>query len=114
MDDDGLVIELRLYPLVEAEPILDADERLIGVRIRPLLPKHRSTADFAVVSTGEGRRQCLGLNAARDQLKLNYVFWAMRPTEAFEQVKRMLAEPDLADDPAGGLNPTLPPKAFLK
>lgn len=54
------------------------------------------------------------LKVAQEQLKLNYVFWAMRPTEAFAEVKKMLASPDLAADPAGGLDAKLPPKAFLR
>lgn len=78
---------------------------------------HRLNDDTPIVITKEDEALLSPrehLQVARDQLKLNYVFWAMRPTEAFEQVKRMLAEPDLANDPAGGLPSALPPKAFLK
>jgi hypothetical protein len=54
------------------------------------------------------------LQLAREKLKLNYLFWANVPKEHFENVKRLLAEPHLAGDPAGGLETTLPPKAFLR
>lgn len=54
------------------------------------------------------------LQLAREKLKLNYLFWADTPKKDFENVKRMLAEPDLADDPAGGLEARLPPRAFLR
>lgn len=53
------------------------------------------------------------LRLAQTQLKLNYLFWADTPKQDFELVKIMLAEPDLANDPAGGLEATLPRKAFL-
>lgn len=52
------------------------------------------------------------LRLARDTLKLNYLFWSAHPAACLENVKRMLAEPDLADDPAGGLNANRPSKAF--
>lgn len=54
------------------------------------------------------------LQFARETLKLNYLFWASTPRKDFENVKKLLAEPDLANDPAGGLDATLPPKAFLR
>ncbi len=54
------------------------------------------------------------LKVAQEQLKLNYVFWAMKPADAFAEVKKMLAAPDLASDPAGGLETALPLKAFLR
>lgn len=54
------------------------------------------------------------LKLARDTLKLNYLFWATSPSDGFEAVKKFLARPELANDPAGGLNATLPPKAFLR
>jgi hypothetical protein len=52
------------------------------------------------------------LTLAQEQLKLNYLFWATSPARNFELVKRFLAEPDLAADPAGGLPARLPAKAF--
>ena len=54
------------------------------------------------------------LQVAREKLKLNYLFWATFPPQDFENVKKLLAEPDLANDPAGGLETKLPPKAFLR
>lgn len=54
------------------------------------------------------------LQLAREKLKLNYLFWAATPKDCFENVKKLLAEPDLAGDPAGGLETRLPPKAFLR
>lgn len=53
------------------------------------------------------------LQLAREKLKLNYLFWAATPKDCFENVKKLLAEPDLAGDPAGGLETRLPPKAFV-
>lgn len=53
------------------------------------------------------------LKLAQEKLKLNYLFWAAHPKECVENVKRLLAEPDLADDPTGGLDARCPPKAFL-
>jgi hypothetical protein len=53
------------------------------------------------------------LKLAQESLKLNYLFWADHPRKDFEHVKKLLAEPDLANDPAGGLDAKLPPKAFL-
>lgn len=52
------------------------------------------------------------LKLARETLKLNYLFWSASPRECFENVRRMLAEPDLAGDPAGGLATALPAHAF--
>lgn len=52
------------------------------------------------------------LKLAQDKLKLNYLFWSSQPKENFELVKTMLAEPDLAKDPAGGLDSRCPTKAF--
>lgn len=52
------------------------------------------------------------LRLARETLKLNYIFWSAYPRTNFELVKQMLAEPDLAADPAGGLISVLPTKAF--
>lgn len=54
------------------------------------------------------------LQLAQGQLKLNYLFWSDKLPEAFENVQKLLAEPDLANDPAGGLATALPPKAFLR
>lgn len=54
------------------------------------------------------------LQLAQRQLKLNYLFWSNKLPEAFDNVKKLLAEPDLANDPAGGLESTLPSKAFLR
>lgn len=53
------------------------------------------------------------LQLAQEKLKLNYLFWSSSPEEDFARVVKMLAEPDLANDPAGGLEAKLPPKAFL-
>ncbi len=52
------------------------------------------------------------LKLARETLKLNYLFWSAFPRANFERVKQMLAEPDLAADPAGGLVSDIPLKAF--
>lgn len=54
------------------------------------------------------------LRLAQEKLKLNYLFWAVHPKGCFDNVKRMLAEPDLAKDPAGGLDGRCPQKAFLR
>lgn len=54
------------------------------------------------------------IKLAREQLHLNYLFWAMRPEPAFENVKKTLAEPDILNDPAGGLHSALPPKSFQR
>ncbi|MBP7141433.1 MAG: hypothetical protein KBA71_05955 [Opitutaceae bacterium] len=53
------------------------------------------------------------LKLAHDTLKLNYLFWATDPRDGFEAVKKFLAGPAVAGDPAGGLHAELPPKAFL-
>lgn len=53
------------------------------------------------------------LRLAQEKLKLNYLFWAAHPKGCLDNVKRMLAEPDLAKDPAGGLDGRCPPRAFL-
>lgn len=53
------------------------------------------------------------LRLAQERLKLNYLFWSASPIECLENVKAMLAEPDLAGDPAGGLDLRRPTKAFL-
>lgn len=52
------------------------------------------------------------LKLAREILKLNYLFWSALPRANFELVKQMLAEPDIAADPAGGLVSSMPIKAF--
>jgi hypothetical protein len=54
------------------------------------------------------------LKLAQDKLKLNYLFWSLSPRRCFENVKVLLAKPELANDPAGGLDKRLPTKAFLK
>ena len=54
------------------------------------------------------------LQLARETLKLNYLFWAQQPRVHFEAVMKLLAEPELARDPAGGLDARLPPKAFVR
>lgn len=54
------------------------------------------------------------LKLAQETLKLNYLFWADQPKKDFAKVKELLAEPDLARDPAGGLETRLPPRAFLR
>jgi hypothetical protein len=53
------------------------------------------------------------LKLAQEKLRLNYLFWSTSPKACFENVKKLLAEPDLVDDPAGGLVTQLPAKAFL-
>ena len=52
------------------------------------------------------------LRLAQDKLKLNYLFWSANPKECLENVKKMLADSDLAGDPAGGLDSHCPSKAF--
>lgn len=54
------------------------------------------------------------LTLAQQVLKLNYLFWATAPAKNFDLVKEFLAEPDIARDPAGGLETKLPPKAFIR
>lgn len=53
------------------------------------------------------------LQLAREKLKLNYLFWAATPANRFANAVKLLAEPDLAADPAGGLETRIPTKAFL-
>jgi hypothetical protein len=53
------------------------------------------------------------LKLAQDKLRLNYLFWSSTPKANFENVKKLLAEPDLAADPAGGLDSHCPSKAFI-
>lgn len=53
------------------------------------------------------------LKLAQEKLRLNYLFWSAYPRERFEDVKRLLAEPELASDPAGGLIDEIPARAFL-
>ena len=53
------------------------------------------------------------LKLAREKLKLNYLFWADSPKKDFASVQKLLAEPDLVGNPAGGLETSLPTKAFL-
>jgi hypothetical protein len=50
----------------------------------------------------------------KGSLKLNYLFWSANPANCLDNVKKLLAEPDLAGDPAGGLESRLPLKAFLR
>lgn len=52
------------------------------------------------------------LRLARETLRLNYLFWSASPREAFNRVAAMLGEPDLAVDPAGGLEARVPQRAF--
>lgn len=52
------------------------------------------------------------LELAQETLKLNYLFWSAHPRANFENVIRLLAEPEFAGDPAGGLDSRLPVKAF--
>lgn len=54
------------------------------------------------------------LRLAQETLKLNYLFWSASPRHCLTQVAAMLAEPDLARDPAGGLDARPPSKAFLR
>lgn len=54
------------------------------------------------------------LRLAQQKLRLNYLFWSRSPARDFENVKRLLAQRDLAGDPAGGLETKLPTKAFLR
>jgi hypothetical protein len=51
---------------------------------------------------------------AQQKLKLNYIFWFMDSAHPDHDVIKLLAEPDLAGDPAGGLDTKIPPKAFLR
>jgi hypothetical protein len=53
------------------------------------------------------------LKLAQEKLKLNYLFWSTSPKACFENVKKFLAEPDLVNDPAGGLESRCPSKAFI-
>jgi len=53
------------------------------------------------------------LQLARETLKLNYLFWSASPRPHFAAVAEMLAEPDLAADPAGGLDARIPARAFV-
>ena len=53
------------------------------------------------------------LRLAQERPKLNYLFWSASPKECLENVKAMLTEPNLAGDPAGGLDPHCPTQAFL-
>lgn len=53
------------------------------------------------------------LQLARATLQLNYLFWSAHPRACLEQVAALLAEPDLARDPAGGLQARQPAKVFL-
>jgi hypothetical protein len=48
------------------------------------------------------------LKLAQETLHLNYLFWSASPAPFFENAARMLAEPDLAADPAGGLSAQRP------
>ncbi len=52
------------------------------------------------------------LKLAQEKLKLNYLFWSATPAKNFAPVVKLLAEPDLATDPAGGLETAIPTKAF--
>jgi hypothetical protein len=54
------------------------------------------------------------LKLAQDTLRLNYLFWATTPADGFEAVRKFLAGPTVANDPAGGLDARLPSKAFLR
>ncbi len=53
------------------------------------------------------------LQMAQNKLKLNYVFWFMDPAHLNADVIKLVAEPDLVNDPAGGLETKRPPKAFF-
>lgn len=52
------------------------------------------------------------LKLAQEKLKLNYLFWSARPRANLENVIKLVAEPDLAGDPAGGLESRMPTKLF--
>ncbi len=54
------------------------------------------------------------LRLARETLKLNYLFWSASPPECLANVQAMLAEPDLAGDPAGGLVAERPTAVYLR
>ncbi len=54
------------------------------------------------------------LKLAQQELKLNYLFWSAYPKENFANVIEMLAQPDLAGDPAGGLDAHCPSHAFRR
>ena len=51
---------------------------------------------------------------AQNKLKLNYLFCFMDPAHINEDLVKLLAQPDLAGDPAGGLETRIPPKALLR
>jgi hypothetical protein len=53
------------------------------------------------------------LHLAQEKLKLNYLFWSASPKENLANVAAMLAEPDLAGDPSGGLEARRPTKVYL-
>ena len=54
------------------------------------------------------------LRLARETLRLNYLFWSVNPRPFFLRAAAMLAEPDLASDPAGGLDPRPPTRLHLE
>lgn len=49
---------------------------------------------------------------ARDELKLNYLFWAITPSEDFQAVQAWMKSADFPKDAAGGLDDRIPAKAF--
>ncbi len=53
------------------------------------------------------------LHLAQATLKLNYLFWSASPADCLANVTVMLAEKDLADDPAGGLERRAPARLVL-
>lgn len=54
------------------------------------------------------------LRLARETLHLNYLFWSVNPKHHFANVVVLLQEPDLANDPAGGLDATPPARLHLR
>ncbi|MDO8540080.1 MAG: hypothetical protein Q7S40_06515 [Opitutaceae bacterium] len=70
----------------------------------------------SVVVTAEEQKQIPPrehLQLAREKLKLNYLFWSASPKECLTNVAAMLAEPDLATDPGGGLDARRPARVHL-
>lgn len=53
------------------------------------------------------------LRLAQETLHLNYLFWSASPAPFFANAARLLTEPDLAGDPAGGLSARRPTRQML-
>jgi hypothetical protein len=109
----------RLYaPLAGTVPLgaaVQSPDYSVASWKRTAAFNHGQDRDSVVVTAEEEQpipvREHLRL--AQNTLRLNYLFWSAHPKECLEHVKRLLAEPDLAGDPAGGLHAQCPTKAFL-